>query len=244
MIHARALSFAYPGAGRPSLENISFDVPEGTLLCLCGVNGSGKSTLLSLLAGLYAPASGTLTVAGISSPGKEDKLRGLSALVLQDADLQIIGSTVAEDMLLVFPPDLPGAEETARDMAARFGLAEHWNSPVHTLSYGQKRKLCLAVALLASPALLLLDEPFSGLDYPAIREVRAILDNNRKHGLTQIISVHDLEPVIDLADSMVVLHQGEQVLAGAPHDVLDAIPAYGVRQPCSWQRGLGIVPWE
>lgn len=244
MIELNSLTFTYPGASSPALQNISFSIQEGTLLCLCGINGSGKSTLFSLLAGLHAPTSGTLTVAGIRSPGKEEKLRGLSALVLQDADLQIIGSTVAEDMLLAFPHGLADAEETAKDMAARFGLAAHWNSPVHTLSYGQKRKLCLAVAQLSSPALLLLDEPFSGLDYPAIREMRSILMRNKEQKLTQIISVHDLEPVIDLADSMVVLHMGEQVLSGPPETVLANISEYGVRPPCSWQRSKGITAWE
>jgi len=244
VITLSSLSFSYPGARAPSLRDIDFHVPEGSLLCLCGVNGSGKSSLLSLLAGLYAPTSGSLSVSGIQSPGSEDKLRNLSALVLQDADLQIIGSTVAEDMLLAFPQGLEAAEESARDMAARFGLADQWDAPVHTLSYGQKRKLCLAVALLGSPGLLLLDEPFSGLDYPAIRELRGILAANRGLRLTQIISVHDLEPVIDLADQMVVLHHGAQVMQGAPQEVLDGITAYGVRQPCSWQRGFGITPWE
>lgn len=244
MISLQSVSFSYPGNSTLSLKHISCEVPEGSLLCLCGINGSGKSTLLSLLAGLYAPTAGTLRIAGIESPGKEDKLRGLSALVLQDADLQIIGSTVAEDMLLAFPHGLNGAEETAKDMAARFGLAAHWNSPVHTLSYGQKRKLCLAVALLGSPGLLLLDEPFSGLDYPAIREMRNILIKNKEQRLTQVISVHDLEPIIDLVDSMIVLHQGVQMQQGAPHEVLDNIAVYGVRQPCSWQRGLGISEWK
>jgi biotin transport system ATP-binding protein len=244
VIELNSVTFSYPGAPSPSLRDITFSVPEGTLLCLCGVNGSGKSTLLSLLAGLHSPTGGTLSVAGVTSPGREDKLRGLSALVLQDADLQIIGSTVAEDMMLAFPHGLAGAEETAMDMATRFGLADHWHSPVQTLSYGQKRKLCLAVALLGSPGLLLLDEPFSGLDYPAIREMRAILMRNKESKLTQIISVHDLESVIDLADSMVVLHAGGQVRHGKPETVLDGIAAYGVRPPCSWQRGRGIVPWE
>lgn len=244
MIQLTDLTFRYPGSRKDSLRDIDFHADEGAVICLCGVNGSGKSTLLSLLAGLYTPTTGTMRVANFSSPGNEDELRGLSALVLQDADLQILGSTVAEDMLLAFPDGLPGAEDTARDMAARFGLSEHWDSPVHTLSYGQKRKLCLAVALLGAPGLLLLDEPFSGLDYPAIREMRDILTHNKQQRLTQIISVHDLEPVIDLADRVVVLHHGAQVACGAPEAVLDGIREYGVRQPCSWQRGLGIVPWE
>lgn len=243
MITARNLTFSY-GGKRPALSDLNFEIPNGWLVCLCGVNGSGKSSLLSLIAGIATPTHGSLDVSGIEAKGNEDKLRDISALVLQDADLQIIGSTVAEDMLLAFPSSLEGAEETAFDMATRFGLAEHWHSPVHTLSYGQKRKLCLAVALLSSPGHLLLDEPFSGLDYPAILEMRDILRRNKKARLTQIVSVHDLEPVADLADHIIVLHQGHQTLSGKLPDVLDSIRAYGVRPPCSWQQRRIINSWE
>ncbi len=244
MITAEGLSFRYPGATEFSLREITCQIPEGTALFLCGTNGSGKSTLLSLLAGLYTPTAGRISVGDVRTPGNEQGLRDCSALVLQDADLQIIGSTVEEDMLLAFPPGLSGAEETARGMAAKFDLAAQWNSPVHTLSYGQKRKLCLAVALLGSPSLLLLDEPLSGLDYPAIREMRALLKKNREMGLTQIISVHDLDPLIDLADSLLVLHKGTQVLFGPPDEILGEISQYGVRRPSGWQRGEPLRNWE
>lgn len=254
MIHAQSLGFQYPGTEQPALQEITLRIPEGQLVCLCGINGSGKSTLFSLLAGLATPTSGTLTIAGHtagkttqdtgSTNAAEAYFRKQSALVLQDADLQIIGSTVEEDMLLSFPQEDHTAAELAATFAKQFGLEAHWDAPVHTLSYGQKRKLCLAVALLSTPSLLLLDEPFSGLDYPSIQEMRSILMQNQAQGLTQIISVHDLEPVVDLAEQIVVLHHGKQVLTGPPHTVLESISEYGVRTPCSWQQGQGIAPWK
>lgn len=243
MITATAISYTYPGNTRQALDNISFSIPKGTCLGLCGVNGSGKSTLLSLLAGLYTPTTGDLHISKIPAENTPAKLREFSSLVLQDADLQIIGSTVAEDMLLVFPDSLDEAEDTARNMASRFGLEKHWDSPVHTLSYGQKRKLCLAVALLSSPNMLLLDEPFSGLDYPAIVEMRSILQENKQRGLTQFLSLHDLEPVADILDYVLVLHHGRQVLYGPPKTVLEHILPFGVRPPCSWQHTKCIEPW-
>ena len=244
MIKAKSLQYTYAGIENPALQNISLHVSQGSVLCLCGINGSGKSTLLSLFAGLATPTSGSLVIEGIEAAGNEQHLRQLSALVLQDADLQIIGSTVAEDMLLAFPRNEKTASERAQSMAARFGLTDHWESPVHTLSYGQKRKLCLAVAQLSAPRILLLDEPFSGLDYPAIQEMRTILKNNKELGLTQVISVHDLEPLVDLVDMMVVLHHGKQVLSGPPEAVLDSVRGYGVRPPCSWQYARQIIEWE
>ena len=244
MITASGLSFTYRGNTTPALSELSFSIPKGALVCLCGINGSGKSTLFSLLAGLQTPTAGTLSVDEVFARGNEKELRAQSALVLQDADLQIIGSTVAEDMLLAFPAQNPEAEPACRNMAKRFSLHDHWESPVHTLSYGQKRKLCLAVSLLSTPSLLLLDEPFSGLDYPAMLEMRSIMRANKEQGLTQIVSVHDLEPVIDLADSMIVLHQGDLKGAGAPDELLDSLLTYGIRPPYSWLRDKTIAAWE
>lgn len=250
MIVARNLRYSHPGTPAempPALDGAAFTVPFGALLCLCGVNGSGKSTLLQLLAGLLRVGAGTLDVAGHRCPGAEAALRRHGALVLQDADLQLLGATVAEDLLLTAPPaHTPGgvaALTAARAAAERFGLAAHWDSPVHTLSYGQKRKLCLASALLTTPGLLLLDEPFSGLDHPAALELRAILARNRTAGLTQVVSVHELEPVVDMADLMLVLDGGRQALFGPPARVLDRVRAHGIRPPCSWTAGRRIIPY-
>lgn len=243
MITTENLTFTYRGNSTPALNDLSFIIPKGELVCLCGTNGSGKSTLFSLLAGLQTPSAGTLNVGSISARGNEQQLRKQSALVLQDADLQIIGATVAEDMMLAFPANDTDAETTCRTMAERFSLLDHWESPVHALSYGQKRKLCLAVSLLSTPSILLLDEPFSGLDYPAMLEMRSIMKANKEHGLTQIVSVHDLEPVIDLADSMIVLHHGELKGTGAPESLLGSLLEYGIRPPYSWLRQHTISPW-
>lgn len=244
MIKAENLSFTYRGNTSPALNELSFTIGKGELVCLCGVNGSGKSTLFSLLSGLQTPSEGTLNIAGVEAKGNEQQLRAQSALVLQDADLQIIGATVAEDMMLAFPINDVEAEATCRSMAERFSLLEHWKSPVHALSYGQKRKLCLAVSLLSTPSVLLLDEPFSGLDYPAMLEMRSIMKENKKQGLTQIVSVHDLEPVVDLADSMIVLHQGDLKGTGSPDSQLGTLLQYGIRPPYSWLREQNISPWE
>ncbi|WP_430734992.1 energy-coupling factor ABC transporter ATP-binding protein [Halodesulfovibrio aestuarii] len=243
MITAENLTFTYRGTTAPALNNLSFSIPKGELVCLCGTNGSGKSTLFSLLAGLQTPSAGTLHVGSITAKGNEQQLRAQSALVLQDADLQIIGATVAEDMMLAFPTDDADAEVLCRAMTERFSLLDHWESPVHVLSYGQKRKLCLAVSLLSTPSILLLDEPFSGLDYPAMVEMRSIMKANKEQGLTQIVSVHDLEPVIDLADSMIVLHQGELKGTGAPDGLLGSLLRYGIRPPYSWLCENTISPW-
>jgi len=242
MIRAEALSFAYPGGG-PALDAVSFALPRGALCGVVGANGSGKSTLLALLAGLFAPTDGALSVGGHAAPAGEDAIRRLAALVLQDPDQQIIGATVEEDLLLGLSPGDAGRRAAAEALAARFGLSDR-DAPVHTLSLGSRRKLCIVTALRDAPELLLLDEPFAGLDYPAAREMRAILRANRAAGLTQVIAAHDLEPFADLADRWLVLDRGRLAATGATAEVFAELPRHGVRPPCSWIAGRGIEPWE
>ncbi len=242
MISASNLSFAYPGEPFV-LEGVDFELQQGSLVGLVGTNGSGKSTLLSLLGGLYSPSSGILTVGEAVSPGMEKEIRKRARIVLQDADLQILGATVQEDMLIG-----RGKSEdilaTAKSRADGFGLLKWWENPVQTLSWGNKRKLCIAAALMDEPKILLLDEPFSGLDYPGIKEMRRILEQGRSDGLTQIVASNDLEPLADMVDMLLVISGGKLVLSGKPTDVLDGISDYGVKPPFSWQAGLGVKPWD
>jgi biotin transport system ATP-binding protein len=232
------LGFSYPGQDA-ALEGVRFDLEPGALLCLAGRNGSGKSTLLSLLAGLLVPTRGSVEVAGFGR-GREHRFCEAAGLLLQEPDLQILGATVGEDLLL--GPE-PRDEARARAMADRLDLAGLWEAPVQTLSHGQKRKLCLASTLLGQPEVLLLDEPWSGLDYPAGLEMRRILADNRGRGLTQVAAVHDLEPVADLADVLGVLDAGRLVLWGTPSEVMDRVREHGVRPPCSLELMPGPWTW-
>jgi len=242
MIKLTNLDYIYP-AGDTALSTVSLAVAKGELLGLVGANGSGKSTLMSLMAGLYTPSGGSLEIDGRVSPGSEKDIRSLCRLVMQDADLQILGATVEEDLLM----GRKRSEESvaaAKAMAARFNLLEMWDKPVQTLSWGMKRKLCLGAALLDNPRVLLLDEPFSGLDFPGMREMRKIIVENKQAGLTQVVSLHDLECLVDLVDNLAVLNTGQLVLDGPPESVLDHVIEHGVRPPCAWSAGLGVAAWD
>ncbi|QJB58229.1 ABC transporter ATP-binding protein [Pseudodesulfovibrio sp. zrk46] len=242
MITFSQVDFSYP-TGDKVLSSVTLDVTEGTLVGLVGANGSGKSTFMSLVAGLYTPTKGSLSVDGMVSPGKEQDIRAVCRMVMQDADLQILGATVEEDLFLGRKRNEENVV-AAKAMAKRFRLHDVWDSPVQTLSWGMKRKLCLAAALLDEPQVILLDEPFSGLDYPGMREMRRMIEENKAAGLTQIVSSHDLECFVDIVDELAVLDEGRLVLVGPPETILDHVSDHGVRPPCSWNAGLGIKPWE
>ncbi len=239
IISAASLFFRHPGAERDTLKNLTFSVREGELLCLLGVNGSGKSTLLALLAGLFAQQSGNLSVLGRELPRESFKLRGAVALVPQDPDVYILGSLVEEDLLLALDAGDAEARRRALGYARIFGLDHALDQPVHTLSHGQKRKLCLASALASRPRLLLLDEPFAGLDHPSAMAMREAFRRNKAANLTQIVVGHDLDLMADLADSFMLLQNGEIVIAGEGGAVFPHLLDAGVRPPCSWFTGGG-----
>ncbi|QLA15542.1 energy-coupling factor ABC transporter ATP-binding protein [Desulfolutivibrio sulfoxidireducens] len=235
MIAFTDLTFAHEKK-HPVLRGATGHVAPGSLAILAGPNGAGKSTLLGLLAGILTPDAGDVRVGELRSPGHEDRIRRAVRLVLQDPDMQILGATVSEDLMLAGDPRDPRFLAVARDAAARLDLERLWDAPVHTLSFGQRRKLCLAAALVhppdePPPRILLLDEPLSNLDYPAVLEMRRILRANTAAGLTQIMAAHELDPLADLADHVLVLHHGRIVLEGPPADVLPRVRPYGVRPP-------------
>ncbi|MFP4392138.1 MAG: energy-coupling factor ABC transporter ATP-binding protein [Desulfohalobiaceae bacterium] len=242
MISIQDLSFAF-SKQRLVLQGITCRIPAGSCLCLAGGNGSGKSTLLALLAGLYTPLQGRINIFGVSSPGDQPQLRQLCAILLQDADLQILGGTVAEDILLGCKGDAKLLEQRARRLAKGFGLLKYWEHPVQQLSGGEKKKLCLAGALMHAPKLILFDEPFNNLDYFGLNELRQIMARQKEAGITQIISTHDLEPILDLADEIAVLEQGRLACKESPEFVLDQLQEFGVRTPCAWRLEKKLSSW-
>ncbi len=231
MLHLESLTYAYPGQS-PALRDLSARIPDGLTL-LAGPNAGGKTTLLRTLAGLLSPASGIVKNAKTDEILRPDTLRRLGRMVMQDADAQILGAHLGEDVMLgqaasalgdTFPAE-------AKRLAERFNLADFWHEQIESLSYGQKRKVCLMHALLAGPKILLLDEPFAGLDYPSGKELREFIRENKQTGLAQIVSTHELEPVFDLADWVVVIADGAAVAEGTPEQVRGSLAQWKVRPP-------------
>ncbi len=240
MIRVQNLSFAYAEA--EALKGVSFSAAQGDCLALLGANGSGKSTLLALLAGLFPPTQGEIRIGEAHAPELRRQLRRATGLLLQEADLQILGATVGEDLELSLRNSRIKDQTPARELAVRFRLSDSWDKPVQQLSGGQKRKLCLAAVLLQQPEVLLFDEPFSGLDYPAAREFRAILQDNRRQGITQIVALHDLEPLVGVMDSCLVLDRGRVALQGRLEEVQGELEDFGIRKPGSgWTENSGCI---
>lgn len=245
MILIRDLHHRYPD-GTQALRGIDLSIDEGELLLLCGPNGSGKTTLIRHIKGLILPTSGMVSVDGLNLsefPGEVIKRVGM---VFQDADSQILGETVWEDVAFG-PENLGLSREEIQERVAQTlravgleGLAE---KPCHLLSGGEKRRVAIAGVLAMEPRILIFDEPFANLDYHGVRQALGqILDLHSK-GCTVILTTHDVEKVIAHVDRVAVLFGGELKALGTPDEVLPLLPACHVRRPCYSILGAEPVSW-
>ncbi len=222
--HISCIKHAYQDGSRVELCGLDFVVERGRRVALLGPNGSGKTTLLFHLLGLLEPYEGSVRVMGVD-PGKDyDKVRRDIGVVLQDVDEQLLAPTVWDDVS--FSPRQYGMprDEVERRTARALELLEipHLRDKVpHYLSGGEKRKVAIAGALVMEPALLILDEPFEGLDARSRRHLTALLNREvRERGMTLIATTHDVNLVPEMADEVYVLaHGGEIVMHGSPLEV-------------------------
>lgn len=232
--------------GTHGLDDVTLSFNEGEFTVVAGANGSGKTTLLRHLNGLLFPESGTVTVCGKSVKADPFAARRQVGMVFQDADSQIVGETVYDDV--AFGPENLSLERQqinrrVNQALAAVDLAGFEDKMPHHLSGGEKRRLAIAGVLAMAPRVLMMDEPFSNLDYPATCRVLDRIIDLHKNGHTIIITTHDLEKVIAHAQRLVVMAKGRVVKDGVPVDVIDGIERYGIRPPCSVQLGQGIRPW-
>ena len=232
--------------GTLGLENINLNIREGSFVVIAGHNGSGKTTLLRHLNGLLLPSAGIVRLAGVPVDKDLLKSRQFVGMMFQDADSQIVGETVYEDT--AFGPENLGLprhqiDQRVRQALAAVDLASQAEKKPHHLSGGEKRRLAIAGVLAMAPRVLLMDEPFSNLDYPAARRVLHHILKLHANGHTIIITTHDLEKVVAHAQRLVVMANGRVVADGDPAGVIHGVERYGIRRPCSVRLGQGIQPW-
>ena len=223
MLEARGLSRRYSGSGVAALADVDLTVGPGEIFAVVGESGSGKSTLLRLVAGLEVPDAGTIRLAGrtVSAPDAwvPPEERPLGMLFQEGALFPHLD--VAENVEFGLRGMGSGDRRRRREEVLRLvGLPGHGDRFPHQLSGGQRRRVALARALAPGPELLLLDEPFTGLDANLTRRLRDELGRIlRETGTTALIVLHDTDEVLPLADRIGVLCRGRLVQAGSPDDV-------------------------
>jgi biotin transport system ATP-binding protein len=233
--------------GYTGANGINLEIYEGECLLIAGSNGSGKTILMRMLAGLMEPSEGKIFYRGKALSQWGNTIRLSVGLVFQDADAQIIGETVEEDIL--FGPEnlkLGKAVIAKRleDVVEKLGLNAKRDSAPRLLSGGEKRRLAVAGVLAMGCETIIFDEPFANLDWPGVVQVLNIIQELKTQVKTVIVLTHELEKVLALADRLVILDKGVIRDSGFPEEVLDRLDkSWGVRDPrhtyltalnCSW----------
>ncbi|MDR3349397.1 MAG: energy-coupling factor ABC transporter ATP-binding protein [Acidaminococcales bacterium] len=213
------VKFSYP-CGRQALSGIYCSIKKGEGIGLVGANGAGKTSFLSLLAGLYLPQAGRLSVCGLeASPENLKQIRQKVGFVFQNPDNQLFMLTVFDDV--AFGPLNKGLSDSAAAHAANaalkaVGAAKIGARAPYQLSGGEKRLAALASVLSMQPEILALDEPDAGLDSYSRRRLINTLNNITA---TKIIATHDLNLVMDTCGKIILLSDGAILAQGAPQDI-------------------------
>ncbi len=213
VIEIKELSYFYP-TGNKALDNMNLSISEGERIAVVGPNGAGKSTFILHLNGILN-GNGHIKVMGMAmEKGNLPKIRQKVGIVFQDPDHQLFSPTVFDDV--AFGPinmGLPEKEvrERVEQALGKVGLSGFEDRLPHRMSFGEKRRVCIASVLSMSPEILVLDEPSSSLDPRSRRELINLLNGFE---ITQIIATHDLEMALELCKRVIVIDRGTVVADG------------------------------
>ncbi len=222
---AVAVSEATVGYGeRPALEQVTFEVPRGSLVAIVGPNGGGKTTLLKLVAGLLKPWSGTLSILGLQPGAAARRVAYVPQAELVDWSFPVSVWDVAMmgRYTRIGPLRRPRSVDRAAVSAAlrRVGMADLGRTQIGALSGGQRRRAFLARAIAAEPDLYLLDEPVTGVDVTTQEDLMALLRAEVQAGKTVLATTHDLAAAAEHFDTVIGLNRTVTVI-GPASSVLD-----------------------
>ncbi|MBK9475963.1 MAG: ABC transporter ATP-binding protein [Tetrasphaera sp.] len=215
VVDVRGVSYAYPG-GQPALRGLDLHVHPGERVALLGPNGAGKTTLVLHLNGILTPASGSVSISGLTvSRQSLPEIRRRVGIVFQDPDDQLFMPTVRDDV--AFGPanlGLRGSElaDRVHEAMTAVDVQALADRPPHHLSFGQRRRVAIATVLAMRPEILVLDEPSSNLDPASRRELADILESLE---VTVLMVTHDLPYAAQLCERSVILSDGRVVADGA-----------------------------
>jgi len=201
-----------------AVDGVSFSVPQGTVMGLLGPNGAGKTTTVRMMTTLSAPTSGTARVAGYDVRTHPDMVRSNMGLTGQVATVDEL-LTGRENIRMIGGLYGIGRRDLARlgdQLLEQFSIAEAADRPVKSYSGGMRRRLDLAVSLIASPPVLFLDEPTTGLDPRSRSDLWEVLRELVAGGTTLLLTTQYLEEADQLADDIVVMDHGRIIAKGTP----------------------------
>jgi ABC-2 type transport system ATP-binding protein len=203
-----------------AVKGINLNIPKGQFIALLGPNGAGKTTLVEMIEGIQKPDIGEITIMGKKWKGNEDELHNIIGLSLQET--RFIDKLRVSETLLLFAGFFSLGMDRVEEIIDIIGLEEKRKSYVVNLSGGQRQRLAIGIALINRPAILLLDEPTTGLDPNARREIWEILRNLKSESKTSmILTTHYMEEAENLCDYIVIMDNGTILREGTLNQLLE-----------------------
>jgi len=224
IVRVSNLRFTYPDGTKLHFHGLNFVVHQGERVVILGPNGSGKSTLLFHLLGLFMASEGMISVFGVDPSKDYIKIRERIGVLLQNVENQIIAPTVWDD--ISFSPRNYGyrkedVKRLVEDIIEKLDISHLRDKVPHYLSGGEKTKVGLAGALVTKPGLLILDEPFEGLDPTCRMDLIGLLNRvSRENETAIIISTHNIDAVPLIADTVYLMAMGGEIVGrGSPKEI-------------------------
>jgi ABC-2 type transport system ATP-binding protein len=211
----RDLHKAYGGVA--AVRGVSFAIEPGEIFGLLGPNGAGKTTTVECLVGLREPDAGEIEVCGLDARRHLREVKQKIGVALQTTSLQ--DKITPREALRMFGAFYEG-RVAAAELLERFALVEKADAPVDSLSGGQRQRLALALAFVNRPQLVFLDEPTTGLDPQARRELHAAIAQMKRDGYTVLFTTHYLDEAEHLCDRVAIIDRGRIVASGPPRELI------------------------
>jgi ABC-type Mn2+/Zn2+ transport system ATPase subunit len=235
----REVEFSY---GKQSiLADLNFEIAKGEFVAITGPNGAGKTTLLKLTLGILRPQKGEIRVMGYSTKDR-DKIMNLAGFIPQKEHISMGFPILVRDVVMlgitakkgITKPTTRADEEAGMNSLKAVGLGEEiWKKKFAELSGGQQQRVLLARALSVSPKILLLDEPFNGVDVPTQKKIVELISALREKGVAILLVVHNVNPLLHEIDKIMLLNR-RLIAFGKPDEVFtekNLIATYGATIP-------------
>ena len=209
---------------RPVLTDVSVSVGHGEVVGLLGPNGAGKTTCFYSVMGLVKPDSGRIVLDGVDITGLPMYRRAILGLGYLPQETSIFrGLSVEKNILSVLELAEPdGAARRARldELLDDFGLTRLRDAPAMALSGGERRRAEIARALAADPSIMLLDEPFAGIDPISIADIRDLVIDLKKRGIGVLITDHNVRETLEIVDRAYIIYDGRVLFTGSPDELV------------------------
>ncbi|HEY0043663.1 MAG TPA: LPS export ABC transporter ATP-binding protein [Allosphingosinicella sp.] len=206
------------------LKDVSLHVERGEVVGLLGPNGAGKTTCFYSIMGLVKPDSGRILLEGEDITGLPMYRRAVLGLGYLPQETSIFrGMTVAQNIMAVLEVSTKGKQarrDRLEQLLAEFNIERLRDSPAMALSGGERRRCEIARALAANPSIMLLDEPFAGIDPISISDIRDLVKELKQRDIGVLITDHNVRETLDIVDRACIIYDGQVLFAGSPEDLV------------------------